>query len=104
MVYEKLLTYNYTLKDSDLDYYFEAKKTQSNTVASWQDYTLYKLKQVYKRILYEAGFIYRDQTIMTISQPVLDPLVTKHIINNENIPFIRTLLGVYDEECSRKIR
>jgi hypothetical protein len=57
---EKILLRDFTLQDKDFNLFFNRKKEQSERVASWDDYTFYKLKQVYIRILFEAGFI-KDQ-------------------------------------------
>ncbi|NMB97879.1 MAG: DUF1819 family protein, partial [Clostridiaceae bacterium] len=54
---EKILLRDFTLQDKDFNIFFNRKKEQSERVASWDDYTFYKLKQVYIRILFEAGFI-----------------------------------------------
>lgn len=93
VIYEKTIISNHLLNEADFDYYFETKKVQSKTVASWTDYTIYKLKQVYKRILTEAGFIMRDGKRYEILTPVIDPTVVKHIKEIETTLFIPFILG-----------
>src|SRR5699024_5339780 len=60
VIYEKILISDVKLTDIELNEYFETKKLQSDTVANWSDYTIYKLRQVYKRVLTEAGLLVRD--------------------------------------------
>lgn len=54
---EKFILKETTLTDKDFHIFFDTKKQQSEKVASWNDYTFYKLKQVYIRILQEAGLL-----------------------------------------------
>jgi len=56
---EKLIVKDYVIEDKDFNLFFDRKKEQSEKVASWSDYTFYKLKQVFTRILYEAD-LYPD--------------------------------------------
>lgn len=93
VITEKIIVNDLRLNEIDLDNYFETKKIQSKTVASWQDYTIYKLKQVYKRILFEAGFLKRNNNFHTITVPIIDPEVTKHLFQMDQTPFLRTILG-----------
>lgn len=93
VIYEKILIRNLLLKDSDLENYFETKKTQSEIVASWKEYTIYKLKQVYKRVLFEAGLLQREKQHHTIIIPIINPAVIEHIKQIENTPFIHVVLG-----------
>jgi len=93
VIYEQISIGNMTLKDSDFDNYFEMKRVQSETVASWQDYTIYKLKQVYKRVLFETGLIQRQNKHNKIVIPIIDPTVSDHIKQIEDAPFIHIVLG-----------
>jgi len=79
VIYEKLLIQDLMLKDSEIDTYFNNKKGQSEVVGGWKDYTIYKLKQVYKRILREAGLLHNDNNNLKITVPMIDPNVISHI-------------------------
>lgn len=76
---EKVLLREQYIKDVDFNIFFERKKEQSETVASWKDYTFYKLKQVYIRILFEAGLFKNQKNEREIVLPLLDSDVEKHI-------------------------
>lgn len=45
------------LEDSDVRSFFNGKAEQDATVRSWTPVTFAKLRQVYVRVLYEAGFL-----------------------------------------------
>jgi hypothetical protein len=49
---EKILLKDLYIRDKDFGVYFQSKKEQSERVASWTEYTIKKLKQVYIRILF----------------------------------------------------
>ncbi len=68
---EKLIIRDYTLADKDFHIYFARKKEQSERLAAWRDYTFYKVKQVYIRVLFEAGLI-KDKKSREIIKPLLD--------------------------------
>lgn len=93
VVYEKILIGNFIIKDSDLENYFETKKTQSKIVSSWKEYTIYKLKQVYKRVLFEAGILRHENQHHAIVIPIIDPSIIEHIKQIEDTPFIQIVLG-----------
>jgi hypothetical protein len=58
---DKYLIRDYLITDKDFAIFFQRKAEQSQKVAEWKDYTFYKLKQVYKRILTEAGFVKKNK-------------------------------------------
>ncbi|MDA1817651.1 DUF1819 family protein [Bacillus cereus] len=67
------------LTDADFNIFFENKQQQSEKVASWNDYTFYKLKQVYIRILFEAGYLKNQKGNREIERPLLNIDVVEHI-------------------------
>lgn len=76
---DKLLLKEEYLLDSDFRIFFQRKIEQSTKVASWKRYTFYKLKQVYVRILLEAGLVKKEQAKLRLIKPVILPEVTKHL-------------------------
>ena len=69
---EKYLLKNYVITDKDFSIFFQRKAEQSQRVAEWTDYTFYKLKQVYKRILTEAGFVKKNGRNIEIVRPLME--------------------------------
>lgn len=90
---EKLLLRIFSIEDKDFNLFFDRKKEQSETVADWQDYTFYKLKQVYIRILFEADLIKNQKHEREINRPILDESVKKHLKALGEQDYLNALLG-----------
>ncbi|MDK2800324.1 MAG: hypothetical protein PWQ70_1943 [Clostridiales bacterium] len=90
---EKILLRDFTLQDKDFNIFFNRKKEQSERVASWDDYTFYKLKQVYIRILFEASFIKGPKKDREIVKPILEEEVVQHLKEIGDIKYLNALMG-----------
>ncbi len=90
---EKMLLRDFTLQDKDFNIFFERKKEQSERVASWTDYTFYKLKQVYIRILFEAGFIKDQKKDREIVKPIIGEDVAYHLKEIGDTKYLNALIG-----------
>ncbi|HBM81441.1 MAG TPA: DUF1819 domain-containing protein [Clostridiaceae bacterium] len=90
---EKIILKDFYLKDTDFNIYFERKKEQSEKVNSWSDYTFYKLKQVYSRILYETGLIKEKKGTREILRPVMDKEFQEHLSGTGDEKYLKALLG-----------
>lgn len=90
---EKYLVRDLELKDYDFENFFSEKAIQSERVAGWQDYTYYKLKQVYLRILFEAGLI-NNKEERKILKPIVSKEITDHLIAIGDEVYAKALLGV----------
>ncbi|HHW38996.1 MAG TPA: DUF1819 family protein [Bacillales bacterium] len=90
---EKFVLKDYFLTDKDFNIFFESKKQQSNKVASWKDYTFYKLKQVYIRILHEAGVLKNQKGDREINRVYIDYEVVKHLMEIGDQAYIEILVG-----------
>lgn len=68
------------ITDYDIMTFFEEKAKNSETVANWKHVTIFKLRRLYTRILFEAGFLKtsagsREITTPYISRNLIDLLV-----------------------------
>ncbi|ADL68065.1 Protein of unknown function DUF1819 putative inner membrane [Thermoanaerobacterium thermosaccharolyticum DSM 571] len=90
---EKILLRDFTLQDKDFNIFFDRKKEQSERVASWDDYTFYKLKQVYIRILFEAGFIKNQKNDREITRPIVEEDVAYHLKEIGDTKYLNALTG-----------
>jgi len=90
---EKLIMRDYTIQDKDFSLFFDRKKEQSEKVASWKEYTFYKLKQVFTRILFEAGLI-NDKKDRRIIRPVLDNALIEHLKSRGEELIVNIFLGL----------
>ena len=86
---EKIVYQDLSLTDPDFNIFFEGKRQQSDRIASWRDYTFYKLQQVYMRILSEAGLLKKRKILI----PIINPDVLEHIRNSDGPRFIDVLVG-----------
>ena len=66
-------------------------------MASWSDYCFYKIKQVYIRILFEAGLI-KDQKKREIIKPLLEQQIIDHLIAQGETIFANIFLGLNQGE------
>jgi hypothetical protein len=69
------------------------KKEQSKKVASWTNYTFYKLKQVYIRILFEAGFIKGRKRDRVIVKPIIEEELVQHLKKIGDEKYLNSLMG-----------
>lgn len=90
---EKLLLKDFIITDKDFNVFFRRKAEQSEKIASWKDYTFYKLKQVYKRVLSEAGFIKNAKKEMEIIPQIIEEDVMKHLEDIGDIAYLEVMLG-----------
>lgn len=90
---EKIILKDYILKDNDFDIFFRRKAEQDEKIASWTDYTFYKLGQVYRRILKEAGFIRTVKREVQIIPQIIEADVAKHLKNIGDTAYLEVLSG-----------
>lgn len=89
---EKFYLRDYIITDRDFSAFFLQKTEQCEQLASLTDYTFYKLSQVYKKILMEAGLANKNKKILQINRPIMEQDVTQHIINTGGQVFLETML------------
>lgn len=90
---EKYVLRDYLITGKDFAVFFQGKAEQSQQVASWTDYTFYKLQQVYKKILTEAGFAKRSKKNLEIIRPIMEPEVVEHLKKTGNGIYLQAMLG-----------
>lgn len=90
---EKYILRDYIITDKDFNIFFQRKAEQSPQIASWKDYTFYKLKQVYKKILIEAGFAKKIKKTVEISRPVIERDLINHLKDKGDTKYLHAMLG-----------
>lgn len=90
---EKILLKDYIIADKDFNVFFRRKAEQSEQIREWKDYTFYKLKQVYKRVLSEAGFIKNSKKEVKIIPPIMEEEVIKYLIDKGDALYLEVMLG-----------
>jgi ribosomal protein S21 len=89
----KYLIRDYLITDKDFAIFFQRKAEQSQKVAEWKDYTFYKLKQVYKRILTEAGFVKKNKKDVEITRPLMEQELIDHLNEKGDGIYLQAMLG-----------
>lgn len=90
---EKMILNEKYITDKDFSIFFTRKMEQSEQIAEWKDYTFYKLKQVYKRILREAGLVKREKKDLLIIPQIIEPDVFNHIKDKGDEVYLRAMIG-----------
>ncbi len=90
---EKLMLKDYIFTDKDFNIFFRRKSEQSEQIAEWKDYTFYKLKQVYKRILSEAGFIKISKQEVRLLPQIIEIEIVDHLKNIGDAIYLEAILG-----------
>ena len=90
---EKMLLKDFIITDKDFNVFFRRKAEQSEKIAEWKDYTFYKLKQVYKRVLSEAGFIKSTKKDIEIIPQIMEKEVINHLKDIGDTIYIEVMLG-----------
>jgi hypothetical protein len=78
VIREKLNANNYLLEKKDLNVFFIEKAEQDEKLGKWSELTVNKLKQVYLKILYEAGFV-RDKKSCDLNRLLFDDEIKRQI-------------------------
>lgn len=90
---EKILLRDFTLQNKEFNLFFDHKKEQSEKVKTWNEYTFYKLKQVYIRCLYEAGLIKNQKGVREIIKPIIEEQVASYIKDIGDVEYLLALTG-----------
>lgn len=90
---EKLLLKDLTIVDKDFNTFFREKSEQSEQINGWKDYTFYKLKQVYKRILSEAGFIKNKGKEVQVVPQIIEEDLINHLKAIGDKEYLEIMLG-----------
>ncbi|PWA10013.1 DUF1819 domain-containing protein [Pueribacillus theae] len=90
---EKVSVLDMKLTNRDFSTFFENKRQQSETVASWKDYTFYKLQQVYIRILFEAGLLKTQKEPREMLNGMINMKVKEHLLMHGEQIYVEILTG-----------
>ncbi|MEH7119832.1 DUF1819 family protein, partial [Neobacillus vireti] len=78
VIKEKLDHNNYLLEKKDLNVFFTVKAEQNEKMAKWTELTVNKLKQVYLKLLFEAGVL-RDKKTCELNRLLIDEDIKNHL-------------------------
>lgn len=93
---EKILLKDMYIRDKDFGVFFQNKREQSKKVASWSEYTVKKLKQVYIRILFESGLITNQKGDREIKIPIIEESIKDYLYSIGEKIYINVILGIME--------
>ena len=70
-VYNGKRVYNDPITDYDIMSFFERVSQENDVVSSWKYETLFKLRRLYARILFEAGLLKNPTKVRELSTPMV---------------------------------
>jgi Putative inner membrane protein (DUF1819). len=90
VIREKFDANNYLLEKKDLNVFFVTKAEQDEKMSKWTEQTISKLKQVYMKLLYEAGLL-RDKKSGELSRILLDEDIKRHLTYVGDSAYLRAI-------------
>jgi hypothetical protein len=89
-VREKLEVNQYLLERKDINLFFTAKSEQNEKMAKWTEKTMAKLKQVYIKLLFEAGMV-KDKKTGELSRLIMDDSLKFHLQTIGDYAYLRAM-------------
>ena len=95
--FEKYLSKQLKITDSDFALFFNNKTIQSERVAGWQQANLEKVKRTYIKVLIEAGLAKQSSVGVEIEKPFCSQDILNLLSNNDNEIYAKVMLliGVF---------
>ncbi|MEQ2529581.1 DUF1819 family protein [Bacillaceae bacterium CLA-AA-H227] len=90
VIKDKLDTNNYLLEKKDLNVFFTTKAEQDENMAKWTEQTINKLKQVYMKLLYEAGLL-RDKKSGELNRLLIDQDFKNYLIHIGDTSYLKAM-------------
>ncbi|MCR8844365.1 DUF1819 family protein [Paenibacillus sp. SC116] len=90
VIQEKFEDGNYILEKKDINLYIASKAEQNPRVAAWTEQTMNRLKQVYVKVLYDAGIL-KDKQTGELSRLLMDDQLKQHLIQIGDTAYVRAM-------------
>lgn len=84
---------DFTLKDREINLFFQDKKEKSETVDKWVEETIKKLKSTYIAILTDAGLIRIENDKKEITVPYMDYHIKQKLIQEDMDAYVYAITG-----------
>ncbi len=84
---------DYSLKNRDINIFFQDKKSKSETIDNWAESTIKRLKSDYIRMITDAGLLKVDSNKREIVIPFLDYKVKQHLLDNDMASYVYAVTG-----------
>lgn len=90
VIKEKFESDNYLLEKKDLNLYIASKAEQNAGVAAWTEQTITRLKQVYVKVLHDAGLL-KDKKTGELTRLLMDEQLKQHLTNIGDVAYVRAM-------------
>ncbi|MED3986956.1 DUF1819 family protein [Peribacillus simplex] len=90
VIREKLDANNYLLEKKDLNVFFAIKAEQNEKMEKWTELTVNKLKQVYMKLLYEAGLLV-DKKSGDLNRLLFDEDIKRHLTSIDDTAYLKAM-------------
>lgn len=90
VIKDKYFFYDFQLKDSDINKFFEVKKIQVPEIANWSEKTIKRTKTEIKKILYDAGIL-KDKKTMEIQPLIISEDFKRYLISNNELIYLEAM-------------
>jgi hypothetical protein len=87
----KFLQMDLTLTKKDMNVFFERKREQSDEVAHWHEYTVYKLQQVILKILKEAEVLSESQGNLILNKIIINQNLLSYFSERDKKYFLECI-------------
>ncbi|MFT0898136.1 DUF1819 family protein [Candidatus Methanoprimaticola sp. MG2] len=82
------------ITDFDIMNFFEQKARESEVVADWKYETVFKLRRLYTRILFEAGLLKKSSGIREITAPMISISTSTLLMDNGFRDYLGATVGI----------
>lgn len=82
------------ITDYEIMSFFERKAMENETVAGWKHVTIFKLRRLYTRILFEAGFLRTSSGVREITTPYVSSNLLDSLTNSGYSEYIEATVGM----------
>ena len=89
----KIILGDYSIKDRDMNIFFQDKKVQSEIVDRWTDGTIKKLKSTYLTLIRFAGLLGADSNYREVIVPFLDYRVKQQLLDTDLESYVYSVTG-----------
>ena len=92
VIREKFRVNDYTLEKKELNLFFTEKAEQSESVASWSEINIEKLKRAYMQVLIESGVV-QDRKSGELNRLFINEQVKEHLRHSGDSSYIEAMGG-----------
>jgi hypothetical protein len=90
---DKVIIGNHQLTASDINLFFKNKQAQDDTITTWTDVTLKRLRSSYMNFLTDAGLLTLINKQKQITPPILDTTLERYLKETGDILLVKAMTG-----------